>query len=71
MSRRTGVHLSCGPNEYFVYILECSDGSFYVGSTNDLAARLETHQSGKGPAYIAKRLPVRLAHAVGTLRLAP
>jgi putative endonuclease len=48
---------------YFVYILECRDGSFYVGSTSDLTARLKTHQSGNGPAYTARRLPIRLAYS--------
>jgi putative endonuclease len=48
---------------YFIYILECSDGSFYVGSTSDVDARLDTHQSGNGPAYTARRLPVRLLYS--------
>ena len=43
------------------YILECNDGSFYVGSTWDLDIRLEQHASGAGGAYTSKRLPVRLA----------
>jgi predicted GIY-YIG superfamily endonuclease len=48
---------------YFVYILECCDRSFYVGFTDDLSARLAIHQSGKGPAYTAKRLPVRVVYS--------
>jgi len=47
---------------YFVYILQCSDGSFYVGLTQDVSDRLQIHCSGKGPTYTADRLPVRLAH---------
>ena len=47
---------------YFVYILQCRDGSYYVGSTQNVAERLEVHRSGKGPAFTAGRLPVRLAH---------
>ena len=47
---------------YFVYILQCRDGSYYVGSTQNVAERLEVHRSGKGPAFTARRLPVRLAH---------
>lgn len=46
---------------WFVYILECGDGSYYVGFTCDLQARFEVHQSGRGPAYTAARLPVSLA----------
>ncbi len=48
---------------WWTYILECRDGSFYVGSTGDLAARLHVHQSGKGPAYTATRLPIRLVYS--------
>lgn len=46
--------------DHFVYILECSDKTYYVGSTNDLLFRLEYHQAGKGGAYTAKRLPVKV-----------
>ncbi|WP_308468837.1 GIY-YIG nuclease family protein [Rathayibacter soli] len=34
-----------------MYILECSDGSFYVGSTIDLERRIAQHQLGEGAAY--------------------
>jgi putative endonuclease len=44
----------------WVYILECSDGSFYVGSTTDLERRLWQHQNGEGAAYTRRRRPVRL-----------
>ncbi len=47
----------------WVYILECGDGSYYVGSTTDLEARLEQHASGRGARYTGRRLPVRLAWA--------
>jgi len=42
------------------YILRCSDGTYYVGSTNDLQRRLEDHAVGEGSAYTACRLPVTL-----------
>jgi predicted GIY-YIG superfamily endonuclease len=48
----------------WVYILECSDGSFYVGSTTDLGARVEQHQLGLGAAYTARRRPVNLVWAM-------
>ncbi len=41
-------------------MLECSDGSCYVGSTRDLQRRLEEHALGAGAAYTRNRLPVRL-----------
>ena len=44
----------------FTYLLECSDGTYYAGSTRDLDARLMQHASGRGGAYTSKRLPVRL-----------
>ncbi|MFK4763004.1 GIY-YIG nuclease family protein [Microbacterium sp. ZW T5_45] len=44
----------------YVYILECSDGTLYVGSTRDLGRRLDQHQVGLGSAYTRRRLPVRL-----------
>lgn len=46
----------------FVYILKCSDGSFYVGSTTNLDKRLSQHKSGKGANYTRGRLPVQLVY---------
>jgi putative endonuclease len=36
---------------YFVYILECADGSLYTGITTDLARRLKEHKAGEGGHY--------------------
>ncbi|GAB3699597.1 GIY-YIG nuclease family protein [Mariniluteicoccus flavus] len=47
----------------WTYMLECSDGSYYVGSTKDLDGRLSQHASGRGGAYTRKRLPVALVWA--------
>ena len=46
----------------FVYILECSDGTFYTGSTNNMELRLTQHQNGVGAKYTSKRLPVNLIY---------
>lgn len=35
-----------------VYILECLDGSYYTGVTNDVDKRMKTHKSGKGSKYV-------------------
>ncbi len=43
-----------------VYILRCADGTYYVGSTTNLARRLDAHQAGAGAAYTRRRLPVEL-----------
>ena len=47
----------------FVYILRCSDGSFYIGHTNDLRVRLEEHQSGVAANFTATRRPVAMVYA--------
>ena len=50
-------------HNYFVYILECADGSYYVGVTNDLEIRIEQHNSGYDPkAYTFTRRPVILRY---------
>ena len=46
----------------FVYILKCSDNSYYVGHTSDVDNRIEIHNSGKGPTYTANRRPVKLMY---------
>ncbi len=46
----------------FVYILECSDGTYYTGSTRDLERRVQQHQAGEGAKYTKKRLPVKLIY---------
>lgn len=45
---------------WLVYLLECSDGSFYAGITNRLEHRLEAHNSGQGARYTRSRRPVVL-----------
>jgi putative endonuclease len=47
---------------WIVYVLECRDGSYYAGITNDLPKRLAAHSSGKGGKYTRSRLPVRVVH---------
>jgi len=46
----------------YCYILKCSDGSFYTGSTRNLESRVWQHQKGYGANYTKKRLPVILAY---------
>ncbi len=38
-----------------VYILECGDGSFYTGVTNNINARMKVHAEGKGSKYVSKK----------------
>ena len=44
-----------------MYILQCNDGSFYTGSTNDLARRIEQHKNGEG-ANTQNYSPVKLVY---------
>ena len=44
----------------YIYMLECRDRSFYIGSTWDLERRVSEHQEGLGAAYTRRRRPVRL-----------
>ena len=46
-----------------MYILKCSDNSYYTGSTKDLEKRLWQHQNGEGANHTKKRLPVELVYA--------
>ncbi|MBI1793557.1 MAG: GIY-YIG nuclease family protein [Chloroflexi bacterium] len=46
----------------WMYILECCDGSYYVGSTKNLERRLSQHQEGSGARYTTRRLPVKLVY---------
>ena len=45
---------------YHVYILRCSDGSYYTGHTDNLEARLAAHQSGHIQGYTHTRRPITL-----------
>ena len=45
-----------------MYILRCSDGSYYTGSTRDLEGRLYEHKNGLGAVFTKKRLPVKLVY---------
>ncbi len=48
-------------NTYYVYLLECKDGSYYVGVTNDLERRMLEHKTGFDPTcYTFSRRPVEL-----------
>jgi putative endonuclease len=46
----------------WMYILECVDGSYYTGSTNNLELRLAQHQAGEGANHTRKHLPVKLVY---------
>lgn len=45
---------------FHVYLLRCSDGSYYIGHTDSIEVRLAQHQSGVMQGYTSTRLPVIL-----------
>ncbi len=47
----------------YVYILKCSDGSYYTGSTTNLELRIQQHQAGEGAKHTKSRLPVDLVYS--------
>ena len=52
-------------HHYFVYILECSDRSYYTGVTNSLERRMWEHESGFNPGcYTFKRRPLVLRYSI-------
>jgi len=48
-----------------VYILKCSDDSYYTGSSKNLEKRIIEHNSGLGGEYTKNRRPVKLVYSCG------
>ncbi len=50
---------------YYVYMVECADGTLYVGSTNDIEKRIKAHNGEVpgGARYTSGRRPVRLRYS--------
>lgn len=48
--------------EWFVYILICSDNTYYTGITNNLKNRINKHNKGVGSKYTRARLPVSFVY---------
>jgi len=48
--------------KHYVYILKCSDGTYYTGYTTDPERRTQAHNSGKGAKYTRARRPVKLIY---------
>ncbi|MGA3291822.1 MAG: GIY-YIG nuclease family protein [Candidatus Microgenomates bacterium] len=47
---------------WFTYILLCHDGSYYTGSTNNVAKRFKEHFSGRGAKYTKSHKPIKLIY---------
>lgn len=54
-----------GQQRWFVYLIECSNGSIYTGIAVDVTARYAAHASGKGARYTRSHPPVRLLACAG------
>lgn len=48
--------------QWYVYMVECADGTLYTGVATDVTARVATHNAGKGAKYTRGRLPVILVY---------
>ncbi len=48
---------------FYLYILQCSDGSYYTGHTDDLEKRLVAHESKAYETYTSTRLPIKLVYS--------
>lgn len=59
----SGTGAAAGSEQlWFVYILECNDGSFYTGVTNDIERRQQQHNDGTASRYTRSRRPVMLRY---------
>ena len=47
---------------FYLYILKCRDGSYYIGHTEDLEKRMAEHKGGKGGSYTSARLPIEVMY---------
>lgn len=47
---------------FYCYILECADGSYYTGWTTDPERRLRQHNAGRGARYTKARRPVQMVY---------
>ena len=55
-------YVECAQGHFFVYILECSDHSYYVGCTEDISQRLLRHKKGDASCWTAVRNPFLLVY---------
>lgn len=48
--------------KFFIYIVECADGTLYTGWTTDVEKRVKAHNDGEGAKYTRSRGPIVLFH---------
>lgn len=54
--------VSMRKSKYRVYIIECADGTYYTGYTNDMKTRIKLHAKGKGAKYTRGKSPIKLVY---------
>ncbi len=52
--------MSIAPEAYYVYVVQCADGTLYTGYTTNVERRVATHNAGKGGSYTRAHRPVTL-----------
>ena len=62
MPKDSGPKSQGSDGPWFLYIVECNDGSLYTGITNDLERRVNQHNEGTGARYTRSRRPVRMRY---------
>jgi putative endonuclease len=55
--------MSDAPAPWFLYLIECRNGTYYAGITNNVDARYATHAAGRGARYTKANPPLRLLGA--------
>ena len=48
---------------FYTYILQCSNGNYYIRHAHDLTNRIQDHNTGKGALFTSARRPVRLVYS--------
>lgn len=49
-------------NKFYTYVIECEDGSYYIGQASDLASRWNQHLCGQGAEWTKTHKPIRIIH---------
>jgi putative endonuclease len=61
MRGKSFTHETPDAMPWFLYLIECADGSLYTGIATNVDARFVAHANGKGARYTRARKPLRVA----------
>jgi len=62
-TRRAGAASNASTMSYFVYILKCANGTYYVGHSQSVSARYSRHRDGSGARHTAVNTPEQIAYS--------